>query len=131
MARKRLGEVRKSQLGGSGHRHSGSGLSPSWQYLRMPGSKSEERGLFAQVLAVVNRYDFCGLQPGAEGGPPIDEYEPEARSIESILANRGRIAVADIQAIWYKWFGDDLSGLESAVTSMADELNAQVARSPR
>jgi hypothetical protein len=94
-------------------------------------SKSEERELFVQVLAVVNRYDFCGLQPGAEGGPPIDEYEPEARPIESVLVNQGRKEVADIQAIWYKWFSDDLSGRESAVASMVDELNALVPRNPR
>lgn len=94
-------------------------------------SKSEERELFVQVLAVVNRYDFCGLQPGTDGGPPIDEYGPEARPMESILVNRGRIEVTDIQAIWYKWFDDDLSGRESAVASMADELNALVPRNPR
>ena len=80
---------------------------------------------------MVNRYDFCGLQPGAEGGPPIDEYVPEARSMESILVNRGRIEVADIQAIWHKWFGDGLSERESAVASMADELNALVPQNPR
>jgi hypothetical protein len=94
-------------------------------------SKSEERELFVRVLAVVNRFDFCGLQPGAEGGPPIEEYEMEARPMESILVNHGRIEPADIRAIWYKWFDDDLSGRESAVASMADELNALVPRNPR
>ena len=108
----------------------GSGLSCQWQDRHMPMSKSEERGLYVQVLAVVNRYDFCGLQPGAEGGPPIDEYEPEARPMESILIDHGRIDVADIQAIWYKWFSDDLFGREAAVASMADELNALLPQNP-
>lgn len=108
-----------------------SGLSCQWQDRRMPRSKSEEREFFVQVLAVVNRYDFCGLQPGAEGGPPIDEYEPEARAIVSVLINQGRIEVSDIQAIWYKWFSDDLSGRELAVATMADELNALFLRNSR
>jgi len=94
-------------------------------------SKSEQSELFAQVLAVVNKYDFCGLQPGAEAQSPIDEYEPEARPIESILVNRGRIEAADIQAIWYEWFSDDLSGLEATVASMANELNALISRRSR
>ncbi len=92
----------------------------------MPLSKSEERELFVRVLTVVNKYDFCGLLPGAEGGPPIDEYEMEARPMESILVNRGRIEAADIRAIWLKWFNDDLSGRESSVESMAEELNALI-----
>jgi len=94
-------------------------------------SKSEERELLAQVLEVLNSYDFCGLQPGAKGGPPLDEYELEARPMEAILVDQGRIEVSDIRAIWRTWFGDDLSGRESAVASMADDLNALVLHTQR
>jgi hypothetical protein len=97
----------------------------------MSMSKAQEREFFAQVLAVVNRYDFCGLQPGAEDGAPIGEYEMESRPMESILVNRGRIEVDDIRAIWGKSFGDDLSERQSAVVAMAEELNDLVSRDPR
>jgi len=96
----------------------------------MAMSMSDERVLFPRVLGIVNRYDFCGLQPGSPDGPPVDEYTMEARPMESILVNRGRIEVADIQAIWLEFFGDDLSNRRRAVDAMADELNALVGQNP-
>jgi hypothetical protein len=89
-------------------------------------SRSDERQLFQKVLAIVNKYDFCALEPGGPDGAPIDEYTMEARPMESILLNDGRIEVADIRAIWLHFFGDDLSGAVDAVENMASELNALV-----
>lgn len=96
----------------------------------MEMSRSDERELFQQVLAIVNKYDFCSLLPGEPDGVPIDEHAIEARPIESILVNRGRIAANDIRAIWLKWFSDDLASQLPAVEAMADELNALVDPKP-
>jgi hypothetical protein len=92
--------------------------------MEMP--RSDERQLFQNVLEIVNRYDFCALEPGAPDGAPMDEYTMEARPMESILVNEGHIEVADIRAIWLRFFSDDLSGAGDAVAHMASELNALV-----
>jgi hypothetical protein len=96
----------------------------------MAWTPSEERAFFKRVLDVVNDFDPYSLGPGTPGGPPLDEWETEARAIESLLINKGRIEFADFRAIWLKSVGDDLARSEKETRPVLDALNALVPQNP-
>jgi hypothetical protein len=62
-----------------------------------------------QVLALLNKLDPYGLEPGLPDGAPEDEYDLEAAPIAQILINDGPITVEQVDAIWLKWFGEPLA----------------------
>ncbi len=86
---------------------------------------ADVRGLVAAVLAVLSELDPYGLEPGAPGGLPADEYALEAGPIAELLRRDGVVTRDGVDAIWHHWFGESLSGVVGvdAVGRSVDRLN--------
>lgn len=80
-----------------------------------------------QVIHVLNRFDPMGLEPGNDGGPPWNEYEPEARELAAVLYSTGTITGEQVNSIWKRWFG---VGTESA-EAIASTLRSAAPKQPR
>jgi hypothetical protein len=101
------------------------------QDIQVSSSEETWEPISAAVLALLTDLDPYGLEPGAEGGAPADEYSPEAVSIASHLTNRGRISAADVDDIWRQWFDEPLSTIDDKlVSTFVAELNALVEPPP-
>ncbi|AWB88540.1 hypothetical protein [Homoserinimonas hongtaonis] len=85
------------------------------------------RALTNKVIHILNRFDPMGLTPGMGDGTPWDEYEPEARDLAAILQASGTITGAQVDAIWFRWFGQNTDAADAIATS----LRSAAPRRPR
>jgi hypothetical protein len=90
----------------------------------------EERAFFKRVREVVNAFEPFGVEIGTPDGVPLDEWDTEARAIEGVLVNRGRIEFDDLRTIWLYHLGQDLERTDRAVQSFLYALNELVPQNP-
>ena len=76
-------------------------------------------------LAVIDPY---GLRPGADGGPPRNEYDLEARDLAEHLDREGSITSQTVDSVWQRWFQETLTARIGAepVQRLVDYLNSLV-----
>jgi hypothetical protein len=75
------------------------------------------RSAVEKVLAVLNRFDLMGLEPGRPEGAPDDEYSPEAAALVQKMAEKGEVNFEEVSQLWLEQFSDNLGRLPSAIAN--------------
>ena len=81
------------------------------------------------LRGILNIVDPEGLEPGQEGGSPIDEYDDEVAKIysfvihnlEDVKLNKNLLA-DEINRIWMESFGNTCQGVDEIVDRIIKEL---------